>query len=134
MEREGIRFLQGTLDLMILKVLESEPMHGFGVGVRIRVISEEALQVEEGSLYPALYRLEKKGWVQASWGVSENNRRARFYALTQSGRHRLGEEARKWRTLSSAVGSILNIGTGGLPEHLVAETQGEDKLGGARLF
>jgi len=99
--------LQGTLDLLILKSLQHEPMHGFGISVRIRQMSDEVLQVEQGSLYPALYRLEDKGWIKAEWGVSENNRRARFYELTSSGRKQLETETANWRQMSSAINLVL---------------------------
>ncbi len=99
--------LQGTLDLLILKSLQHEPMHGFGISVRIRQMSDEVLQVEQGSLYPALYRLEDKGWIKAEWGVSENNRRARFYELTASGRKQLDAETANWRQISAAINLVL---------------------------
>ena len=99
--------LQGTLDLLILKSLQHEPMHGFGISIRIRQMSDEVLQVEQGSLYPALYRLEDKGWIKAEWGVSENNRRARFYELTSSGRKQLDAETANWRQMSAAINLVL---------------------------
>lgn len=99
--------LQGTLDLLILKSLQHEPMHGFGISVRIRQMSDEVLQVEQGSLYPALYRLEEKGWIKAEWGVSENNRRARFYELTSSGRKQLEAETANWKQMSAAINLVL---------------------------
>jgi len=100
--------LQGTLDLLILKALgRGGPMHGYGVSVRIRDWSADALQVEQGSLYPALYRLEEQGWIESEWGVSENNRRARFYRLTTSGRKQLKTELEQWRRLSAAVNLVL---------------------------
>ncbi len=99
--------LQGTLDLLILKSLQHQPMHGFGISVRIRQMSDEVLQVEQGSLYPALYRLEEKGWIKADWGVSENNRRARFYELTSSGRKQLDAETAQWRQMSAAINLVL---------------------------
>lgn len=99
--------LQGTLDLLILKSLQHEPMHGFGISVRIRQMSDEVLQVEQGSLYPALYRLEDKGWIKAEWGVSENNRRARFYELTAAGRRQLDAETATWRQISAAINLVL---------------------------
>src|SRR6187455_1664604 len=94
---EAPELLQGTLDLLILKSLQLEPMHGFGISVRIRQMSDKVLQVEQGSLYPALYRLERKGWIKAEWGVSDNNRRARFYELTASGRKQLETETANWK-------------------------------------
>jgi PadR family transcriptional regulator, regulatory protein PadR len=100
--------LQGTLDMLILKALQHEPMHGFGISVRIRQMSDEVLQVEQGSLYPALYRLEEKGWIKAEWGTSDNNRRARFYELTATGRKQLGAETSNWKQMSAAINLVLN--------------------------
>jgi len=99
--------LQGTLDMLILKALQHEPVHGFGISVRIRQMSDEVLQVEQGSLYPALYRLEDKGWIRAEWGVSENNRRARFYELTAAGRRQLNAETENWARVSAAINLVL---------------------------
>jgi PadR family transcriptional regulator, regulatory protein PadR len=99
--------LQGTLDLLILKTLALEPMHGWGVAQRIQQVSQEVLQVQQGSLYPALYRLERKGLIQAEWGASENNRRAKYYSLTKAGREQLEKEQAEWERLSSAVALIL---------------------------
>jgi len=99
--------LQGTLDLLVLKTLELEPMHGWGISQRIQQISESVLQVNQGSLYPALHRLEEQGWIRSSWGASENNRQARFYELTPRGRKQLAEETANWERLSVAVGRIL---------------------------
>ena len=99
--------LQGTLDMLILKILALEPMHGYGVSVRIEQVSKEALRVHQGSLYPALRRLERRGWIKAEWGVSENNRRARYYHLTKAGKKRLAEETREWNRLSQAIARIL---------------------------
>jgi transcriptional regulator len=99
--------LQGTLDLLVLKALQNEPMHGFGISVRIRQMSDEVLQVEQGSLYPALYRLEDKGWIKAEWGTSENNRRARFYELTAAGRKQLAAETENWARVSTAINAVL---------------------------
>ena len=99
--------LQGTLDMLILKSLQHEPMHGFGISVRIRQMSDEVLQVEQGSLYPALYRLEEKGWIKAEWGVSENNRRARYYELTTNGRKQLAAETANWARVSTAINLVL---------------------------
>jgi PadR family transcriptional regulator, regulatory protein PadR len=99
--------LQGTLDLLILKTLALEPMHGWGIAQRIQQISRDALQVQQGSLYPALYRLERKKWIQAEWGASENNRRAKFYSLTKAGREQLEKEMADWDRLSSGVALIL---------------------------
>lgn len=107
MAKEPPDLLQGTLDLLILKSLQHEPMHGFGISVRIRQMSDEVLQVEQGSLYPALYRLEERGWIKAEWGTSENNRRARFYELTAAGRKQLGAETANWKQVSAAINLVL---------------------------
>ena len=101
--------LQGTLDLLILRTLASGDMHGWGISQRLQQISQDVLQVNQGSLYPALYRLEQQGWIRADWGLSENNRRARFYRLTASGRRRLEAEADNWARLSRAVTEILRL-------------------------
>jgi transcriptional regulator len=98
---------QGTLDLLVLKALSLGPMHGYGVGQRIGQFSEEMLKVEEGTLYPALYRIERRGWIASSWGVSENNRRARFYRLTRAGKKQFGVEEKAWSRLSVAIGKVL---------------------------
>jgi transcriptional regulator len=99
--------LQGTLDLLILKTLALEPMHGWGIAQRIQQVSREVLQIQQGSLYPALYRLERKKWIRAEWGASENNRRARFYTLTKAGRQQLEKELADWERMSTAVALIL---------------------------
>jgi PadR family transcriptional regulator len=99
--------LQGTLDLLILKAASLEPMHGWGLSQRIRQISKGVLEVNQGSLYPALHRLVKRGWLQASWGTSENNRRARFYKLTAAGRRQLTDEVETWRLFSTAVNAVI---------------------------
>ena len=104
---ESADLLQGTLDLLILKALQHEPQHGFAIATRIRQMSDEVLQVEQGSLYPALYRLEERGWIKAEWGVSENNRRARFYELTAAGRKQLTAETDEWRRVSAAINLVL---------------------------
>jgi len=107
MAKRKTDLLQGTLDMLILKALSSGPLHGYGVGQRIQLLAEEMLRVEEGSLYPALYRLEERGWISSEWGQSENNRRARFYSLTRAGRRQLGVEEENWRRLVEAVGKVL---------------------------
>lgn len=107
MAKESPDLLQGTLDLLILRSLQTEPMHGFGIAGRIRQMSAEVLQVEQGSLYPALYRLEEQGWIKAEWGVSDNNRKARFYTLTAAGRKRLGVETENWVRVSAAINLVL---------------------------
>jgi transcriptional regulator len=99
--------LQGTLDLLILKAVSLEPMHGWGVSQRIQQISRGVLEVNQGSLYPALHRLVKRRWLDASWGTSENNRRARFYKLTAAGRKQLAQETDTWRRFSAAVDEVL---------------------------
>lgn len=99
--------LQGTLDLLVLKTLALEPMHGWGISQRIQQISESVLQVNQGSLYPALHRLEEQGWISASWAASENNRQAKYYELTRAGRKQLVEETANWERLSVAVGRIV---------------------------
>jgi len=105
--RENADLLQGTLDLLILKTLALEPMHGWGISQRIQQLSREVLKVQQGSLYPALHRLEEQGWIAAEWGDSENNRKARYYRLTHTGRKRLEREAGNWSRLSAAVTAIL---------------------------
>ncbi len=102
--------LQGTLDMLILKALSLEPMHGWGVAQRIQAISQEALQVNQGSLYPALHRLAHRGLIASEWGTSENNRKAKFYRLTATGRRRLQEETESWRRFSAAVELVLAAG------------------------
>ena len=99
--------LQGTLDLLILKTLALEPMHGWGVAQRIQQVSKDTLQIGQGSLYPALYRLEYKGWIKSDWGTSENNRRAKFYRLTPAGRKQLETELATWNRLSAAIALVL---------------------------
>jgi transcriptional regulator len=99
--------LHGTLDMLVLKVLLAGPQHGYGIAVRLQQLSSDVLQVEEGSLYPALYRMEQRGWIASSWGASENNRRARFYQLTRAGRKQLDAETESWRRLTGAVSRIL---------------------------
>jgi transcriptional regulator len=99
--------LQGTLDMLILKTLSLDPMHGWGISQRIQQVSRDVLQVNQGSLYPSLHRLEQQGWIKAEWGVSDNNRRAKFYRLTKSGRKQLTEETENWERLSGAVARIL---------------------------
>jgi PadR family transcriptional regulator, regulatory protein PadR len=107
MSPSSVDVLQGTLDLLILKTLALEPMHGWGIAQRIQQVSKEVLQVQQGSLYPALYRLERKGLIQAEWGASENNRRAKYYSLTKVGREQLEKEIADWDLLTSAVALIL---------------------------
>ena len=102
-----IELLQGTLDLLILKVLNGGPQHGFGIAQRIHLLSQTVLKVEEGSLYPALYRLEDKGWIEAEWGQSDNNRKAKYYSLTKSGRKQLATEQEAWDRVAAAIARVL---------------------------
>jgi PadR family transcriptional regulator, regulatory protein PadR len=101
--------LQGTLALLVLKTLAREPMHGYGITLHIQSVSQDILRVEEGSLYPALHRMEQDGWVSAEWGLSENNRRARYYRLTAAGRKQLAAEERNWERLTQAVAHVLQF-------------------------
>jgi PadR family transcriptional regulator PadR len=107
MGKEKSDLLQGTLDMLILKALQRGAQHGYGISVLIRQMSREVLQVEQGSLYPALYRLERKGWIESEWGTSENNRKAKFYKLTAAGRKQLLAETSEWNRLSGAINLIL---------------------------
>ena len=99
--------MQGTLDLLILKTLALGPMHGWGISQRIQQVSQEVLQVGQGSLYPALARLEQRGWIGAEWSISDNNRRARFYSLTKAGARQLKKELGEWERLSAAIALVL---------------------------
>jgi PadR family transcriptional regulator PadR len=99
--------LQGTLDMLILKTVALEPIHGYGISLRIQQVTREVLRVRQGSLYPALYRLERKGWIDYEWGTSENGRRAKYYRLTREGRKQLANETESWERLSAAVNRIL---------------------------
>ncbi len=99
--------VQGTLDLLILKTIALEPMHGWGIAQRIQQVSKEVLQVNQGALYPALHRLEQSGWIRATWGESEHHRRAKYYTLTQAGRRYLAREQANWLRLSTAIGLVL---------------------------
>ena len=103
-----IELLQGTLDMLILQTLRWGPQHGYGISQAIRTGSSEALQVETGSLYPALHRLEKQGWIRAEWGVSEHNQRARYYRLTPSGKKQLTSERRRWNQMIAAIAGLMN--------------------------
>lgn len=109
MAKEKTDLLQGTLDMLILRALVTGPMHGFGIATRLHQMSREALQVEQGSLYPAVYRLEAQGWIRSEWGVSENNRKARFYSLTEAGSRQLEEESANWTRLSNAINLVLGF-------------------------
>lgn len=108
MKRAEIDLLSGTLDMLVLKAVSLGPLHGYGVLLRIQQLSRERLEIQQGSLYPALYRLEHEGWIVGDWGTSENNRRARFYRLSAAGRKRLDAEMRKWSQFADVVGTILN--------------------------
>ena len=101
--------VQGTLDLLILKTIALEPMHGWGIAQRIRQVSKEVLQVNQGALYPALHRLEQSGWIKAKWGESDNNRRAKYYSLTSAGRKYLEQEETNWKRLCTAIGLVLEM-------------------------
>jgi PadR family transcriptional regulator PadR len=103
-----VDILQGTLDMLILKAVSLGPLHGYGVLLRIQQISKDALQIPQGSLYPALYRLEHKGWIASEWGESENKRKAKYYTLTVAGRRQLREETAEWGKLSVAIADVLN--------------------------
>jgi len=107
MSKQKLDLLQGTLDMLILKAVALEAMHGFGISVRIRQMSGDVLQVEQGSLYPALYRLEAKGWIRSEWGISDNNRKAKYYDLTAAGRKQLRLETENWERLSIAINLVL---------------------------
>jgi PadR family transcriptional regulator len=109
MPRPAPDLLQGTLDLLILRTLQNEPMHGWAISERIEQISQEVLQVNQGSLYPALHRLEHRGWIEAQWGVSELGRRAKYYRLTPSGRRQLAIEASEWERMTTAIGRVLKM-------------------------
>jgi len=110
MGKSGSEMLHGTLELLVLKLLERESMNGFAIGQRMRSITDDALVVDEGSLYPALYRMERRGWLVASWGRTPKNRRAKFYRLTASGRKQLGLETANWVGFSESVRKILGSG------------------------
>lgn len=109
MTDERLELPQGTLDLLILKTLALESLHGWAISERLQQVSREALQVQQGSLYPALHRLERRGWIQAHWAISENNRRAKYYKLTHHGQKQLEVETEAWRKLTTAVGHILDM-------------------------
>jgi PadR family transcriptional regulator, regulatory protein PadR len=100
--------IQGTLDLLVMRTISLEPMHGWAIAQRIQQISDSLLRVQQGSLYPALHRLEHQGWIAAAWGASDNNRRARFYSLTKAGRKQLEVEVAKWERLSAGVNLVLH--------------------------
>ena len=109
MTDERIGLPQGTLDLLILKVLSLEPQHGWAISERLQQVSRGIVHVQQGSLYPALHRLERRGWIKAEWAPSDNNRNAKYYALTRTGRRQLEADAASWRTLSRTIGQILDL-------------------------
>lgn len=102
-----VDILQGTLDMLILKAVSLGPLHGYGILLRIQQVSRDALQIPQGSLYPALYRLEHRGWIAAEWGESENKRKAKYYRLTGAGRRQLKSERQEWKRLAAAIGDVL---------------------------
>jgi PadR family transcriptional regulator, regulatory protein PadR len=101
--------VQGTLDLLLLKILALEPLNGFAISIRLKQVSGDVLQVSDGSLYPALHKLEQEGWIKAEWRASENNRRAKFYSLTRLGRRALDRESANWSRLSAAISSVIKL-------------------------
>lgn len=107
MQRTAVDLLQGSLDVIVLKTLSWQPMHGFGIARWIQRVTDDVLQVEEGSLYPSLYRMENKGWVKAEWRTTENNRQAKYYRLTAAGRKQLAQSATTWATFAEAMGKIM---------------------------
>jgi transcriptional regulator len=107
MQRNAVDVLRGSLDVIVLKTLSWQPMHGFGIARWIQRVTDDVLQVEEGSLYPSLYRMENKGWVKAEWRITENNRRAKYYRLTAAGRKQLAQSATTWQTFAEAMAKIM---------------------------
>jgi len=105
--KSDIDLLQGTLDVLILKTLSWEPMHGYAIARWLQQVTDDVLRIEEGSLYPALHRAERKGWIESEWGISDNNRRAKYYKLTAEGRRQLRAESSSWSIYSQAVGKVL---------------------------
>src|SRR3954469_21110556 len=101
--------VQGTLDLLVLKILALQPLHGWAIGQRLRQVSDDVLKVSDGSLYPTLHKLEQEGWIQAEWRASENNRRAKYYALTRAGRRELERETANWTRLSEAISRVVRL-------------------------
>ena len=104
---DRVELPQGTLDLLILRTLALEPQHGWGISERVQQMSSDVLRIQQGSLYPALHRLERRGWIKAKWGISDNNRRAKYYELTRTGRQRLAAETDSWQKLTAAVAQVL---------------------------
>ena len=109
MSTERLELPQGTLDLLMLKILSLHPMHGWAIAERLRQVTKAMLQIPQGSIYPALHRLERRGWVAAEWGASDNNRKAKYYELTKLGRRQLAAEADEWARLTTAVGFVLDM-------------------------
>lgn len=107
MARTRTDLMQGTLELLILKTLQREAMHGYGIAQRIHQAVDDLIKIEDGSLYPALYRMEERGWIEAEWGVSENGRRAKYYKLTRMGRKQLADECANWERISQAIARVL---------------------------
>jgi len=112
--KKQLDMLQGTLDMLVMKSVSLQPMHGYGILLRIQQLSQGRLQIQQGSLYPALYRLEHRGWIKAEWGESDNNRKAKYYRLTAEGRRQLKLETENWNRLSAGVGGVMDA----LPEEL----------------
>ena len=108
MPKPGEDMIRGTLDMLILRVLSHEPMHGWGIGERIQQVSRDALQVNQGSLYPALHRLTREGWIRSYWGVTANNRQARYYEITRAGRQQLRIESEEWTRLANGVALVMS--------------------------
>lgn len=108
-QEDRIELPQGTLDLLILKIVALEPLHGWAISERLQQVSRGVVQVQQGSLYPALHRLERRGWLRAKWAVTDNNRKAKYYELTATGRKQLASEARSWRKLAGAVSNVLDM-------------------------
>ncbi len=109
-EKDKAEVLQGTLDLMVLRTLDTQgPMHGYGIAQRIQQVSEDILYLNQGTLYPALLRLEQRGWIRSEWGTSENNRRARFYLITAKGRKQLEREVEQWRVMAAIINRMLEV-------------------------
>lgn len=109
---ERLDLLRGTLDMLVLRILEEGPAHGYGIARRIEAVTDDALSVEEGSLYPSLYRMQRRGWIESSWGRTDTNRRAKFYRLTPEGREQLAGELSRWSEFSAAVGKVIARGEG----------------------
>ena len=108
MRKDNLEILQGTLDMLVLKTLTTGPLHGYNIADRIQELSSDVIKVEEGSLYPALHRMERRGWIVSDWGYSENNRRAKFYRMTRAGRRQLESELSTWSRISRAISSVVN--------------------------